>query len=167
MLKIWLRSPRSPNWDDQADRPVIRNGQQARLALPLGGLLLAAASQPSFANCRSSSFFEPPFFPNNLSSDSTVTCSGVTATRVGQGLLAFNINAIANDGATISVLNSKAISLGDNAMIILGTSVPPGGSASNAPVLIKTTTNGGANGGQYGTGDNTIEFDDNSTLIIN
>ena len=175
MPKTWLRSPRSPNWDDPANRAAIWNGEQVRLALPLshigplslGGLLLAAASQPSLAGCSSSSFFDPPFFPNNLLSNSTVTCFGVTTTRVGQGPGAENITLIVRDGATIGVTNTNAISLGGNVIINLGTSVPPGGSASNPPVLIQTTTNGGANGGQYGTGDNTIEFNDNSTLIIN
>ena len=136
-------------------------------ALPLGGLLLAAGSQPSLAGCTSSSFFNPPFFPNNVHTNSTVTCFGLTPTRVGQGPGADNVTVIVRDGATIGVTNANALSLGDNAMITLGTSVPPGGSASNAPVLIQTTTNGGANGGQYGTGDNTIEFNENSTLVIN
>ena len=125
MPKTWLRSPRSPNWDDPANRAAIWNGEQVRLALPLshigplslGGLLLAAASQPSLAGCSSSSFFDPPFFPNNLLSNSTVTCFGVTTTRVGQGPGAENITLIVRDGATIGVTNTNAISLGGNVII--------------------------------------------------
>ncbi len=123
------------------------------------GIALLVFSRTAIAACS-------PAGPT-LTPGVTVTCSGTQTTRLGQGPGADNVTVIANDGATISVLNANAISLGNNATITLGTSVPAGGSASNAPVLIQTTTNGGANGGQYGKGDNTIEFNNNSTLIIN
>ena len=123
------------------------------------GIALLVFSRTAIAAC------SPP--GPTLTPGVTVTCSGTQTTQLGQGPGADNVTVIANDGATISVLNANAISLGNNATITLGTSVPAGGSASNAPVLIQTTTNGGANGGQYGKGDNTIEFNNNSTLIIN
>jgi hypothetical protein len=65
-----------------------------------------------------------------------------------------------NNGATISVLNTNAISLGNNATITLG-------SASGNALTVRTTTNTGSNSGQYGFGDNTIKFNNNSTLTIN
>jgi outer membrane autotransporter protein len=78
---------------------------------------------------------------------------------------------IVNDGTTISVTDTNAISLGNgpvgtNATITLG-SGPNGGSASNPAVVIHTDTNGTATSGQYGKGDNTIEFNNNYTITIN
>ncbi len=137
-----------------------RASQRVLWALPLGGLLLAAASQPALASCSSNSFHDPAFFPNNLNSNSTVTCTGTTATRVGQGPGAFGVTLNVLNGATIAVTNDNAISLGAGGTITLGTGAGPA-------VVVQTTTNGGATGGQYGTGDNTIEFDSNTKLIIN
>ena len=156
-------------------RPELgRNSErfrQVRLALPLvafGRCRSAVCFSPPalspLAGCTSSSFFNPPLLPeqhpHELDGD---VFRANTPTRWDKDPGADNVTVIVRDGATIGVTNANALSLGDNAMITLGTSVPPGGSASNAPVLIQTTTNGGANGGQYGTGDNTIEFNENST----
>ena len=61
-----------------------------------------------------------------------------------------------NSGATISVTDTNAISLGNFATITLGS-----GST------VQTTTDTHSNTGEYGKGDNTIEFNDSSTLTIN
>jgi fibronectin-binding autotransporter adhesin len=72
------------------------------------------------------------------------------------------------DGASVTVMNSNAISLGNGVAITLGSSGPaPGGSAANAPVVVETTTNGSAGPGQYGDGSNTIDIGSNSTILIN
>ena len=73
-----------------------------------------------------------------------------------------------NDGGSVAVTNTNAISLGNNATITLGTSGPlPGGSAANPPVLVQTTTNGSAGQGQYGDGSNTIDVGSNGRIVIN
>ena len=61
-----------------------------------------------------------------------------------------------NTGATIGVNDTNAISLGNHAIITLFS-----GST------VQTTTDSRRNTGEYGKGDNTIEFNDNSTLTIN
>ena len=89
-----------------------------------------------------------------------MTCSGAVGTRVGQGPGADNVTLIVNDGGTIDVPNTNAISLGNNGNITLGSGAGPA-------VLVRTTTSGAGTGGQYGTGDDTIEFGSGVHLIIN
>ena len=116
----------------------------------------------------------PPGFsgfitPGTAGSPTTVTCnsSSVQTTRVGQGgtvspapPAADYVNVTVNNGASVNVLNQNAISLGSNATITLGT-------GSGAAVIVQTTTNGSATNGQYGDGDNTIDVNNNSLIIIN
>ena len=113
--------------------------------------------QTAFAACS-------PVGPAILSG-ATVTCTGTSSGRIGNGpngapVFGNNVTVNVGNGATISVLNSNAISLGNFATITLG-------SGSGSPVTVQTTTTTGPNGGQYGKGDNTIEFNNNSTLTIN
>lgn len=61
-----------------------------------------------------------------------------------------------NSGATISVLDTNASSLGDHAIITV-----------SSGAIVKTTTDSRGNSGEYGKGDNTIEFNNNSILMIN
>ena len=101
-------------------------------------------------------------------SGATVKCSAgsIQTGRIGDGpngapIYGNNVTVNVNNGAAISVIDSNTISLGSNAVITLGT-------GSGASILVQTTTtSAGANIGQYGKGDNTIEFNNNSTLIIN
>ena len=90
-----------------------------------------------------------------------VTCSGTQSTIVGQGPGADNVIVTVNDGASVAVTDTNAISLGNNATITLGSSGP------NPPVLVETTTDGAAGNGQYGDGSNTIDIGSNSTIVIN
>ena len=103
----------------------------------------------------------------SIASGTTVTCSaGSTQTgRIGNGPngapgAGNNVTVNVNNGATISVTNTNAISLGNNAIITLG-------SGSGAAVTVQTTTTSAFNGGEYGFGDNTIEFNNNNTLTVN
>ena len=101
-------------------------------------------------------------------SGATVKCSAgsIQTGRIGDGpngapIYGNNVTVNVNNGAAISVIDSNTISLGSNAVITLGT-------GSGASILVQTTTtSAGANIGRYGKGDNTIEFNNNSTLIIN
>jgi outer membrane autotransporter protein len=128
------------------------------------GLALFLFSQTAIAQCVPGG--------TTLPSPSIVSCNppGQT-TRLGQGPGADNVTVTVQDGTTISVTDTNAISLGNgtlgaNSTITLG-SGPNGGSAANPPVVIHTDTNGTATSGQYGKGDNTIEFNNNYTLTIN
>jgi hypothetical protein len=134
------------------------------------GLALSVLPQTTIAACS-------PMGPT-LAAGDTVDCTnnpaGAQTTRLGQGPgppAADNINVIVDDGASIIVTDTNAISLGSgtlgtNSTITLG-SGPNGGSAANPPVVIHTDTNGAATSGQYGKGDNTIEFNNNYTITIN
>lgn len=76
------------------------------------------------------------------------------SSTVGAGLAtASGASVVVNSGAEISVNNANAISLGNNASITL---------LSGAIVQGNST----AGSGLYSTGNNTIEFNDNSTLTI-
>jgi len=123
------------------------------------GLALSVHSQTAIAACS-------PGGPA-IVSGTTVTCSspGAQGSRIGNGPNGApgngdDVTVNVNDGATISVTNDNAISLHDGAMITVGS---PSGTTTTT---VMTTTNGGANQGQYGTGDDTIELNKNSTLII-
>ena len=130
------------------------------------GLALSVFSETAIAAC-------VPAGPT-LTAGVPVTCSGPQTTRLGQGPgppAADNINVIVNNGASINVTDTNAISLGSGTVAVPGNitlgSGPNGGSASNPAVVIHTDTNGSATSGQYGKGDNTIEFNNNYTLTIN
>jgi outer membrane autotransporter protein len=119
----------------------------------------AFAPNPAFAQCSPSGALAP---------GSTVTCNGSQTTTEGQGPGANNVSVFVNDGATVDVSNANAISVGDNATVTLGTSGPTvGGTATNAAVMVRTTTNASAGNGNYGDGSNTIDIGYNSTLVIN
>ena len=106
--------------------------------------------QPAAAQC-------VPSGPT-LTPGASVACSGTQTTRLGQGPGADNVTVTLNPGATLSTNNTNAISLGNNALITVGS---PGGGAT---ATVTTTSTGG--GGQYGTGNNTIEFNNNGKIII-
>ena len=129
-------------------------------AVLAGGLALAVlSSHPAMAQCSATGVLSP---------GSTVTCSGADTARVGQGPGADNVTVNVRDGGSLSVFNTNAISLGNNAVVTLGSSGPgAGGSASNPAVMVRTTTDSGASGGQYGDGSNTIDLGSNSSLLIN
>ena len=112
------------------------------LAAPLGGLLLAAASQPSLAGCTNvaaNSFITPGV----AGSPTLVTCSGAQTSRVGQGGTvspapppADFVNVTVQDGASIAVTNQNAISLGSGSasnhdVITVGSGSAPGRSRAN------------------------------------
>ena len=130
-----------------------------RLAL-YAGLALSVLPETATAACS-------PGGPA-ITSGATVNCNpagGTQTGRIGNGPngapgAGNNVTVNVNNGATISVTNTNAISLGDNAIITLG-------SATGAAVTVQTTTTTSGNGGEYGKGDNTIEFNNNSTLTIN
>ena len=113
----------------------------------LGGLILAAASQPALAACSASGTLTPGTI---VTCDSTSTQSS----RVGQGPGADNITVNVNPNAQIQVTNANSISLGNNANITVN---------SGAVVQTTTTTQGG---GQYGDGFNTIDVNNNSKVTI-
>lgn len=129
-------------------RPIF--AQLLRAAPPAALGLAIWGCQPASAQC-------VPSGPT-LSPGDSVTCSGTQTTRLGQGPGADNVTINVNDGAKISTNNTNAISLGNNAAITVGS---PNGAAT---ATVTTTSNGG--GGQYGIGNNTIEFNNNSTIII-
>lgn len=137
-------------------RPPCNRSAFAKLlgsAVPATLGLAILGAHPAEAQC-------VPFGGPVIPSDTIETCSGTTSGRIGQGPGADNVTVNVNDGATLGVTNDNAISLGNNATITVGS---PSGSAT---ALVQTTTNGGATGGQYGKGDNTVEFNNNSTIII-
>ncbi|WP_133139761.1 hypothetical protein [Legionella genomosp. 1] len=82
-----------------------------------------------------------------------VVCSGVTLTQVGAGPASDNWQVTVEANAILDTGNTPAISLGDMATIIIG---------ENAVV----SNFGINNGGGYGAGANTIEFNNQSTLMI-
>ena len=96
-----------------------------------------------------------------------MTCdsSAIQTGRIGNGPngapgAGNNVAVNVNDGATLAVTNTNAISLGDNAIITIG-------SISGTTVTtVQTTTNNGADSGEYGKGDNTIEFNNNSIVTV-
>ncbi len=97
-------------------------------------------------------------------------CVGTQGITVGTGpSTPLNTSVTVSDGGNILVTNGNAISAGNGATITLGSStVPPGGSALNAPVVVQTTTtNPGATQGFYHDGDNTIDVGSNSQVVIN
>jgi outer membrane autotransporter protein len=100
-----------------------------------------------------------PAIPNGTS----VACNppGTQTGRIGNGPNGGGDNVIVNvnDGATIDVQNTNAISLHNNATIMVGSV------SGTATATVETDTNGN-DGGQYGKGDNTIEFNNNSTVTI-
>jgi fibronectin-binding autotransporter adhesin len=153
------------NWSPAELRATLSQTGSIWLGI-CAGLALSVLPQTAFAQC-------VPQGPT-LTAGVPVNCSGAQTTRLGQGPgppAADNINVIVNNGASISVIDTNAISLGSgtlgtNSTITLG-SGPNGGSASNPAVVIHTDTNGTATSGQYGKGDNTIEFNNNYTLTIN
>ncbi len=103
-----------------------------------------------------------------VAANSTVTCNGSQTARVGQGAGADNVSVTVNNGANISVLDTNAIALGNNVTITLGASGPvAGGSATNAPVVVQTTTDAFPTNGQYNDGSNTIDVGSNSRIVIN
>ena len=125
-----------------------------------GVITLIGSPAPIFAQCS-------PAGPS-LTAGSTVTCSGPQTSRLGQGPGADNITVNVNNGGSITTIDQNAISLGNNVHITLGSSGPPaGGSVANPAVLIQSTTNMSATGGQYGDGDNTIDVGSNSVILIN
>ena len=132
---------------------------RALLTSFIGLVLAAGLPKSALAQCSASGTLTP---------GSVVTCSGSQTSRVGQGPGADRVTVIVNDGGTVRVTNTNSISLGNNVTITLGTPGPgPGGSAGNPAVVVQTTTNAGASGGQYGDGSNTIDVGSNSTILIN
>jgi fibronectin-binding autotransporter adhesin len=128
-------------------------------------MLLAAVAFTAFSPNPALALCSPP---GALAPGSTVTCNGPQTTTEGQGPGADNVSVFVNDGATIDVSNANAISVGNNATVTLGTASPTaGGSAANAAVVVRTTTNASAGNGNYGDGSNTIDIGYNSTLVIN
>jgi outer membrane autotransporter protein len=90
----------------------------------------------------------------------TTTCDGsapnpFTTTIGSAAATPAGTSVIVGPAAQISVINGNAISLGDSAKVTLQS-----GSA------VTTTTNGGATGGGYGKGDNTIEFNNYANITI-
>jgi fibronectin-binding autotransporter adhesin len=125
----------------------------------VGGLALAALSSEALAQCSGAGTLAP---------GSAISCNGAETARVGQGPGADMVTVTVQNGGSIIVHNTNAISLGENASILLGSSGPSaGGSASNASVTVRTTTDGSASGGQYGDGSNTIDVGSNSRILIN
>lgn len=82
-----------------------------------------------------------------------VVCTGVTVTKVGNGPASDDWQVTLDPGASITTGDMPAISLGDRAIIIIG---------ENALV----SNLGDNNGGGYGAGPNTIEFNIQSSLTI-
>ena len=130
-------------------------------AASAGGLALlcSTAIAPALAACN-------PAGPL-INSGATVTCdsSSIQTGRIGNGpngapAAGNNVTVNVNDGATIAVTNTNAISLGNNAIITIGSI------AGTAVTTVQTTTNNGADSGEYGKGDNTIEFNNNSIVTI-
>jgi hypothetical protein len=99
-----------------------------------------------------------------ITSGTTVNCDAAGGTqkgRIGNGPNGSatdgnNVTVNVNTNAMISVTDTNAISLGNHAIITL---------FSGSTVQTTTDTNG--NTGEYGKGDNAIEFNDSSTLTIN
>ncbi len=125
------------------------------LTAPLAAALLAISSHSVLAQCVPAGLAIP--------SGTTVTCTGASSQPVGQGPHgapadgnAVTVNV--TDGATLSTKNANAISLGNNATITVGS---PSGTAT---ATVTTYSTGG--GGNYGTGNNTVEFNNNSTITI-
>ena len=120
------------------------------------GLALSALPDTAIAACS-------PTGPA-ITSGATVDCNtagGTQTGRIGNGPNGSatdgnNVDVNVNTGATISVTDTNAISLGNHAIITLFS-----GST------VQTTTDTHSNTGEYGKGDNTIEFNDSSTLTIN
>jgi outer membrane autotransporter protein len=125
----------------------------------LGGLALAAMSSEALAQCSDD---------GTVAAGSVITCSGAQITRVGQGPGADGVILTVRDGGSILVHNDNAISLGDGASIVLGSSGPAaGGLASNPTVTVRSTTDGSASGGRYADGSNTVDLGSNSRILIN
>ena len=126
----------------------------------VAGLMLGAfAPKPSQAQCSASGTLAPA---------SIIVCTGSQTAIVGQGPGADNVVVSVLDGADVTVLNTNAISLGNNATLVLGSPGPlVGGSDSNAPVLLRTTTNTGAGNGRYGNGSNTVDAGSNGLIVVN
>ncbi|KTD52583.1 Antigen 43 precursor [Legionella quinlivanii] len=82
-----------------------------------------------------------------------VVCSGATVTKVGNGPASDDWQVTVDANASITTGNEPAISLGDRAIIIIG---------ENAVI----SNFGINNGGGYGAGANTIEFNNQSSLTI-
>ena len=102
-----------------------------------------------------------------VTSNTIVNCDvGATQTgRIGDGPVGApvdgdNVTVHVNDGATIDVKDANSISLHDNATITVGSV------SGTAKAAVETDTDNGANSGQYGKGDNTIEFNNNSILTV-
>ena len=114
----------------------------APLALA-GGCLLVAS--PAIAACTTSS-------PANGTSVDCTTGADQT-TRVGSGRNNNDVSVTVESNAVINVVGDSAISLGDNATIRL-----------EAGALV--TNNPEGHQGPYGTGGNTIEINQNGTIVI-
>lgn len=136
----------------------VQNKRRVTLISFVSALGLACLA-PSSASAQCSA-------TGTLAVGSTVTCAGTETARVGQGPGADNVTVNIKDGATLGVSDANSISLGNNATITLGTS-GAGGSAGNLPVIVRTTTDGAAGGGQYGDGSNTIDVGSNGKILIN
>lgn len=128
------------------------------LAWAAAGPLFVASSLPALADCSPTS----PLPLANL----TVTCTaagGAQTSPVGSGRNNDNVTVNVQNGATISASTAitnpaNAISLGNNATVTVGA---PGGGAT---ATVTTFSTGGS--GYYGTGNNTVEFNANSTVTI-
>ncbi len=148
------------------ERSATRPSRLAPLfcwAGPLGGLILAAASQPALAAC-SNVGVNGFIAPGAAGSPTIVTCDSISTqtSRVGQGGLippappnADYVNATVNATAQIQVVNDNSISLGSNSNVVV-----------NPGAVVRTTSSSSGATGQYKTGYNTIEFNNNSTVFI-
>ncbi len=142
-------------------RAVMMPARPRYYSSVLASALLSAAFFPHLAQAACSA-------SGTLAPGTSVTCTGTQTGRVGQGPGADDATVNVEDGAAIAVTDDNSISLGDGANITLGSDGPaPGGSAANAPVVVRTTTDGAAGNGQYDDGDNTIDIGSNSTITIN
>ena len=133
--------------------PKVSKTPFATWAGPVGGLILAAASQPALAACSASGTLTP----GTALVPTVVTCApGIVQTsRVGQGPGANYIDVTVNNSAQIQVLEQNAISLGNNSHIVI-----------NSGAVVQSTSNG-SGGGTYGDGNNTIDVNNLSTVTIN
>jgi hypothetical protein len=134
-------------------RAKVAGGSPIWLAL-CAGFALYVPPEAAVAACT-------PTAGPAIPSGTTVTCAGTTHGRIGNGPNGApgdgnNVIVNVNTGATIGVTDTNAISLGDHATITL-----------NSGSTVQTTTDTHGNTGEYGKGDNTIEFNNNSTLTIN
>jgi outer membrane autotransporter protein len=128
---------------------LSRGHSKARAAASVASaavaVALAAASMPAAANC--------------VAAGAAITCGttgGTQGTTVGTGpTTAANTSVDVQSGALVSTGNSTAISLGNNAAITI-----------RGGATVQNSSTNGASPYPGGIGANTIEFNSNSTLLI-